>query len=168
MAEPVVATVLRMHIRIDDLSSPAVQALVGLHLAGMHESSPPESVHALGLERLRDPRVTVWSAWDGNDLLAIGALQVEAGSSEGEVKSMRADPRHLRRGAGRAILHRITDHATACGLTRLNLETGTTESFIPAHQLYLSEGFVPCGPFGSYTEDPFSSFFTLALPRAGR
>jgi len=157
-----------MRIVIDDLTSPAVQALVSLHLAGMHESSPPESVHALGLERLRDSRITVWSAWDGDDLLAIGALQVEPGSTEGEVKSMRTAPQHLRRGAGRAILHRIIDHATARGLTRLNLETGTTDSFVPAHHLYLREGFVPCGPFGSYTDDPFSSYYTLTLPEAPR
>ena len=40
--------------RVDDLSGEPTQALVKRHLAGMHENSPPESVHALDLDKLRD------------------------------------------------------------------------------------------------------------------
>lgn len=152
-----------MRIVVDDLGSPDVQELLRLHLDGMHDASPPESVHALGLDRLRAPDVTLWSAWDGPDLLGVGALQVEPGAREGEVKSMRTDPRHLGRGVGRALLRTIIDEARARGLERLSLETGTDASFAAAHALYLSEGFEPCGPFGGYAEDPHSRFFTLGL-----
>jgi putative acetyltransferase len=154
-----------MQIALADLDSPGVQELVRLHLEGMHDDSPPESIHALGLAGLRSPEVTVWSASDGGHVLGIGALRVESGASEGEIKSMRTDPRHVGRGVGRGILRAIIDEATGRGLHRLSLETGATESFGPAHRLYLSEGFEPCGPFGSYGEDPFSRFFTLSLPR---
>jgi putative acetyltransferase len=35
-----------IEFRVDDLSGAATQALVARHLRGMHETSPPESVHA--------------------------------------------------------------------------------------------------------------------------
>jgi putative acetyltransferase len=154
-----------MHIAHADLDAPEVEELVRLHLDGMGDASPPESIHALGLAGLRSPEVTVWSASEGGQVLGIGALRVEPGASEGEIKSMRTDPKHLGRGVGRGILRAIIDDATARGLHRLSLETGATEPFSPAHRLYLSEGFEPCGPFGSYGEDPFSRYFTLSLPR---
>jgi putative acetyltransferase len=51
-----------MKIEIDDLSSPAIHALLNEHLRNMYELSPPESVHALDLEKLRRPEITFWSA----------------------------------------------------------------------------------------------------------
>ncbi|GMA35279.1 hypothetical protein [Demequina litorisediminis] len=42
-------------IEIDDLSRPAVHALLAAHLAAMHAGSPACSVHALPLDALRDP-----------------------------------------------------------------------------------------------------------------
>ena len=44
-----------MKIEIDDLSRPQIHALLNEHLRNMYELSPPESVHALDLERLRRP-----------------------------------------------------------------------------------------------------------------
>jgi putative acetyltransferase len=156
-----------VRIVIDDLESPAVQDLLRLHLDSMQDSSPPESVHALGLGRLRSADVTVWSAWDGDDLLGIGALQAAAGAVEGEVKSMRTDPRHTGQGVGRALLRTIIDASRERELARLSLETGSGPAFAAAHALYLSEGFEPCGPFGTYVDDPFSRFFTLDLVPTG-
>jgi len=48
--------------RVDDLTGAATQALVARHLRGMHASSPPESVHAFDVAKLRQPGVTFWSA----------------------------------------------------------------------------------------------------------
>jgi len=53
--------------------------------------------------------------------------------------------------------------ARARGYARLSLETGSGPAFDAAHALYARHGFVPCGPFGGYVEDPFSRFLTLAL-----
>ncbi|HWL77738.1 hypothetical protein [Microbacterium sp.] len=63
-----------IEIRVDDLSGPLTQALIAKHLRGMHDSSPPESVHALDLEGLRHPSITFWSAWVDGELAGIGAL----------------------------------------------------------------------------------------------
>ena len=58
-----------MHIELDDLSRPEIAALLAEHLACMRMHSPPESVHALPLEKLRDPDITFWSVWENGELL---------------------------------------------------------------------------------------------------
>lgn len=151
-----------MKIEIDDLSRSAVHALLNEHLTHMHALSPPESVHALDLERLRKPGITFWSAWEGALLLGCGALK-ELDETHGEVKSMRTPSALRRRGAGRAILMHIIDAARSRGYGRLSLETGSAAAFEPAQKLYESVGFTYCGPFGDYGEDPNSVFMTMRL-----
>ena len=151
-----------MKIEIDDLSRPQIHALLEEHLANMRRISPPESVHALDLDRLRRPEITFWTAWDGATLLGCGALKA-LGERHGEVKSMRTPEALRRRGAGRALLATIVATARSRGYERLSLETGSQPAFLPAQALYASVGFVPCGPFGDYGPDPNSVFMTLAL-----
>ncbi|HJR70909.1 MAG TPA: GNAT family N-acetyltransferase [Gammaproteobacteria bacterium] len=155
-----------MNIETDDLSRPAIHALLNEHLQSMSSLSPPESAHALDLERLRKPDVTFWSVWEGPELLGVGALQ-ELDSTHGEVKSMRTARAHLRKGVGRAVLTHIIGVARARGYERLSLETGSMDAFQPARKLYESFGFVYCGPFGEYVEDPYSVFMTVRLERGG-
>jgi len=151
-----------MKLEIDDLLRPAVHALLHEHLQSMHELSPPESVHALDLERLRKPEITFWTAWEGPILLGCGALK-ELDRKHGEVKSMRTPSTRRRKGVGRAILAHIILVARSRSYERLSLETGSAEAFIPAQMLYESFGFTRCGPFGEYIEDPNSLFMTLRL-----
>jgi len=151
-----------MKIETDDLSRPEIHALLEEHLRSMHALSPPESVHALDLEKLREPGITFWSAWDGPLLLGCGALK-ELDPKHGEVKSMRTPAALRRRGAGRAILAHIVEVARSRGYERLSLETGSMEAFKPAQRLYQSFGFSFCGPFGEYAEDPHSVFMSLRL-----
>jgi putative acetyltransferase len=151
-----------MNIEIDDLSRPAIHALLNEHLQNLYALSPPESVHALGIEKLRSPDITFWSAWEGTLLVGCGALKA-LDSKHGEVKSMRTPATLRRRGAGRAILAHIIEVARSRSYERLSLETGSMESFNPAHRLYESFGFQYCGPFGEYTEDPNSVFMSLRL-----
>lgn len=146
----------------DDVSGAAVRALVAFHLAEMHKHSPACSVHALPADKLRQPGVTFWSAWVGGDLAAIGAMKrLDAG--HGELKSMRAAPAFRGKGLGEAMLLHLISQARARGCARLSLETGSGASFEPAIGLYRKHGFVECGPFADYTEDPFSTFMTLAF-----
>ena len=149
-------------LRLDDLAGAAIQALIARHLAGMHESSPPESVHAFDVERLSEPGVTFWSAWIGDDLAGCGALK-RLDALRGEIKSMRVADAYLGRGVGRAILDHIVAEARRAGHTSLWLETGSAPAFVPAIRLYESAGFTRCGPFGAYADDPFSIFMTRTL-----
>ena len=146
----------------DDLTSEATLRLIARHLDGMHEYSPPESVHALDVEALRQPGITFWSAWIGGELAGIGALKA-LDDERGELKSMRVDDRFRGAGVGRALLRHILAAARERGMTSLWLETGTTPDFAPAQRLYESEGFVTCEPFDGYAHDPFSRFMTLRL-----
>ena len=61
----------------------------------------------------------------------------------------------------------MVDHlvamAAAHGARRVSLECGTGEAFVPARSLYASAGFMPCAPFGEYTQTPDNVFMTRAL-----
>ncbi len=153
-----------MELRIvrDDLSGAAIAALLREHLENMHAITPPGSVHALDLERLRSPEITFWSAWAGDDLVGCGALK-ELGARRGEVKSMRTAAAYRRRGVATRMLEHIIDEARRRGYTTLLLETGALSAFAPARALYERYGFVPCGPFEGYTDDPNSAFRRMDL-----
>ena len=146
----------------DDLSGEATQALLALHLGDMHATSPPGHVFALDLSGLRSPKVTVWSIWDGDDLAGMGALK-ELGGGVGELKSMRTDPRHLRKGVAAALLEHIIAVARERGLKRLSLETGRGPAFEPALALYRKRGFVDGDAFADYPSGAFSQFLHLTL-----
>lgn len=151
-----------MDIGLDDLSSAGAQALLRLHLSGMHADSPPGHVFALDLSGLKAPGVTVWSAWSDGEVIGIGALrQIDA--EAGEVKSMRTHPSHLRRGVAAALLERIISEARAKGLRRLSLETGSGPAFDPALALYRKRGFTDGEPFAEYRRSDFNQFLHLAL-----
>jgi putative acetyltransferase len=149
-------------IREDDLTGPEIAALLRLHLDDMHQWSPPESVHAMPIERLRASDVTFFTAWDEARLAACGALK-QLDPRHGEIKSMRADPVWRGKGAGKAILVHILAEARRRGYTRLSLETGVPEPFEPARRLYESHGFTRCPPFGDYVDDGFSLCMTRTL-----
>jgi putative acetyltransferase len=151
-----------IEIRVDDLSGETTRALIASHLSGMHDTSPPESVHALDIDGLQHPSITFWSAWIDGELAGIGALK-RMDAARGELKSMRVDDRFRGMGVGRAILRHIIHDARERGLTSLWLETGSTDEFLPALRLYESEGFVHCGPFEGYSPDPYSVFLTRSL-----
>jgi putative acetyltransferase len=147
---------------LDDLSSPPTRALIARHLAGMHAHSPPESVHAFDVDRLRQPGVTFWSVWVGEEVVGCGGLRI-LDAERGELKSMRVADAFLGLGIGRAILEHLVAEARARGLRSLWIETGSAPAFLPALRLYESAGFRRCGPFGDYREDPFSIFMTREL-----
>ena len=152
-----------MHFRPDDLTDPRMHALLAEHLREMHANSPACSVHALDLSGLRQPGITVWSLWDGEQLIGCGALR-ELDPAHGELKSMRIAPAHRGRGLGRRLLDHLMAEARRRGYTRLSLETGASAAFGPAQAMYAAAGFRRCGPFGSYADGPHSVFMSRTLP----
>lgn len=146
--------------RVDDLTGEPVRALVVRHLAGMAEDTPAEHVHALGIEMLRAPDITFWSAWIGDEIVGCGALR-RLDDARGELKSMRVADPWLGKGVGRAILQHILEQARGLGLRSLWLETG--KPFQAARKLYESAGFRYCEAFGEYEPGEFSVFMTLDL-----
>lgn len=146
------------YIRVDRaLTHPQVLALLEEHLDG-----------------LRRPEITFLTAWrlpaigsthDEGELVAMGALKELAPTTataggHGELKSMRTSARHLRQGAAQAVLTELLNLARERGYARVSLETGSTPPFDAAIAMYRRFGFVDCGPFADYWEDPFSRFMT--------
>ena len=151
-----------MEIRIDDLRGPEIARLLREHLDSMKLLSPPGSVHALDLDKLRQPDITFWCAWQDEELQGCGALK-ELDAAHGEIKSMRTAIAHLRKGVATKMLEHIIEEARRRKYQRLSLETGTAQAFAPAHRLYAQLGFEPFGRFGSYINDPHSVFMTKTL-----
>jgi putative acetyltransferase len=149
-------------IREDDLASNQTRKLLALHLAGMHANSPPENVFALDLSSLQSPDISVWTAWRGGSIAAIGALKMPPRGTA-EVKSIRTHPDFVRMGAGAAILETIIAAAAAKGATHLSLETGSGPAFEPALALYRRRGFINGPAFGDYQQSEFNQFLHLAL-----
>lgn len=149
-------------IREDDLRGPEIIALLEAHLDFARTVTPPGSVHALDLDRLRAPEVTFWSMWSGATLVGCGALK-ELSPDHAEIKSMHTVASHRGQGVAAQLLTHILGVARARGYGRISLETGTMAAFAPARKLYAGFGFQPCPPFANYFEDPNSICMTLVL-----
>jgi putative acetyltransferase len=145
-----------------DFTDPRLAAFLQAHLDDMEPTAPPESRHALDLAALQAPHVRMWVATDEAGLIGTAALAgVEPGHEE--LKSMRTDPRARGRGVATRMLEHVLADARERGVERVSLETGSMAFFEPARAFYARAGFVPCPPFGTYVEDPNSTFMTLAL-----
>ena len=153
---------MTLSIREDDLAGPEIAALLQTHLDHQMAISPPESVHALDLDALRTPDMTVWTVWQEGALLGCGALK-ELDPAHGEIKSMHTAAAHRGKGVAARLLTHVLEEAKQRGYQRLSLETGTAEAFTAALALYARFGFRSCPPFADYREDPHSAFLTLEL-----
>lgn len=151
-----------MKIKLDDLSGKEIFSLLQEHLDDMKATSPPESVHALNLEALKDPSVYFWTIWDEKVLAGCGAFK-KLDQQHAEIKSMRTSSLYKKKGVASKLLIHIIEQAKLSGITRLSLETGSMDYFLPAHRLYLKHGFNFCAPFSDYEEDPNSKFMSLDL-----
>ena len=106
--------------------------------------------------------MTFLSVWDGDTLLAIGALK-QLSPDHGELKSMRTRTDQLRRGAGTAMLVALLDLARARAYRRVSLETGSGAPFEAALALYRKHGFREGCAFADYVPSDFNQFLHLDL-----
>jgi putative acetyltransferase len=151
-----------MQIVVDDLSGPEIARFLAEHIQQMLSITPPESKHALDLDGLRKPEITFWSVVDGDTLVGCGAIK-RLDADHAEVKSMRTAPARTRSGIASVLLEHIITEARRMGFTRLSLETGSNDFFLPARKLYERFGFHYCQPFAEYRPDPNSVFMTRTL-----
>jgi putative acetyltransferase len=149
-----------MTIKVDDLTGSEIADLLGNYLHDVNALA--EETHALGLEGLRKPGITVWTIWNSDEIAGCGALK-ELDVHHAELKSLYVSTRFLRRGVATRLLGHILAAAKARGCQRVSLETGTEDYFEPARRFYEACGFNICAPFGKYTEDPSSIFMTKEL-----
>ena len=148
-------------IRGDPLS-PDLALLHARHAADMHAETPPESIHMLPPDELARPGIDFFVIREDDRPVGMGALK-RTGEDHAEIKSMHVLAEARGRGLSRLMLDHLIAHARALGCRRISLETGAEPIFDPARALYARAGFVECGPFEGYREDPNSVFMTLGL-----
>ncbi len=153
---------MTFRIAVDDLTGPAIAALLQEHIDQMRAITPPESKHALDLDSLRAPGITLWSAHDDGHLVGCAALK-HLDPTSAEIKSMRTATTAQRRGVAAALLTHLIGEARHRHYRRLYLETGAADFFHPARTLYERFGFRPCPPFADYRPDPHSVHLALTL-----
>jgi putative acetyltransferase len=153
---------IMMRIIDGDLNDPCVIDLLQTHVTSARAQTAPGSAHALDLAGLKSSDISLWTIWQDETLLGVGALK-RLSDHHGEVKSMHTARAMRGKGAGSAMLRHIVATAKAAGLTRLSLETGSWQYFDPARRLYGAHGFVECPPFADYVLDPNSVFMSLEL-----
>jgi putative acetyltransferase len=149
-------------IDVDDPQKDDVRAVLHAHLAFARRMTPPEHVHALGLEGLLEPSVTLYSARRDGAVLGVGALK-HLDEHHAELKSMHTLESARGQGVGRAMVSHLLSVATERGYQRVSLETGAQAAFAPARRMYAKAGFAPCDPFGDYTANPWSTCMTIGL-----
>jgi putative acetyltransferase len=145
-----------------ELDHQDVRALLAQHFTEMRAGSPSSACHVLPVDGLKDPAFRFFTLREKSALLGCGALK-RLGDGHGEVKSMRTADGAQGRGVGKVMLDHLVAAARQQGMTRLSLETGSTDQFAAALRLYEREGFENCGPFGGYADTPFTRFFTREI-----
>ncbi|MEZ5682334.1 MAG: GNAT family N-acetyltransferase [Erythrobacter sp.] len=152
----------QVEIRTVHPSQSEVSALLDLHIHAARTGTKAGYSFALDHSALAQPGIALFGVYEADRLVAIGALS-DLGGGEVEVKSMRVDPAELGKGFGRAMLDWLIAEARRRGASMVRLETGTTETYIPANSLYSSAGFIETGPFTDYRESDHNRFYALTL-----
>lgn len=149
-------------IEAEGVTHSDMRALVVEHFEEMIATAAPESSHALSLELLAKPEITLFGVRRDRQLLGCGALK-ELDSFTGEVKTMRTVAIARGLGIGGIMLDHLVYEARRRQYQTVYLETGAEDFFEPARGLYLSRGFEVCGPFADYRVDAHSVFMMLGL-----
>ena len=147
-------TTMQIDISVEESLTDELALILQAHWEFCTSSTPIEHVYALDASKLFSPNITVYGARVDGKLLGVGALRkLEEGHAE--LKSMHTVAESRGLGVGRAIVAHIERFAKNEGISRISLETGATEPFKPARELYSSLGYQKCEAFGEYvlTED---------------
>jgi GNAT superfamily N-acetyltransferase len=83
---------------------------------------------------------------------------------DAEIKRMFVHPAQRGRGLARAVLADLEASAARAGRLRMVLETGDRQP--AAIGLYVSAGYAPMAPFGTYRDTEAGRYYSRALPGA--
>tara|TARA_B100001540_G_C15428561_1_gene471108 strand:+ start:112 stop:567 length:456 start_codon:yes stop_codon:yes gene_type:complete len=139
-----------------------VNELLKKHFIELRSVSPMGSTHVLDIEGLKDPSIKFWSLWENDKLVGCGALKFLE-KNHGEFKSIRVADEFRKKGIGSRIINHLIEEAKKLQISKLSIETGAGEFFLPARNLFSKFGFKKCPPFAHYDEDPNSCYFSLSL-----
>ena len=139
-----------------------VNDLLKKHFIELRSVSPAGSTHVLDIDGLKDPSIKFWSLWENNKLIGCGALKFLE-KNHGEFKSIRVADEFKKKGVGERIINHLIEEAKKLKISKLSIETGAGDFFLPARNLFSKFGFKTCPPFAHYKDDPNSCYYTLNL-----
>lgn len=123
---------------------------------------PDESNHLDDAEELSKPNVYFIGAFQGDALVAMGAVKVLSDDiAYGEIKRVFVAPKQRGKGVSKLIMNALESNLMKQGIGICRLETGVKQA--EAIGLYESLGYVECCPFGTYKQDPLSLFMEKIL-----
>ena len=139
-----------------------VNDLLKKHFIELRSVSPMGSTHVLDIDGLKDQSIKFWSLWVNNELVGCGALKFLE-KKHGEFKSIRVADKFRKTGIGEKIIDHLIEEAKKLEVSKLSIETGAGNFFLPARKLFSKFGFKKCLPFAHYKNDPNSCYYTLDL-----
>jgi putative acetyltransferase len=145
-----------------NFNHPDVNQLLKKHFVELKAASPEGSAHVLDISGLQVTSIKFWSLWENDQLIGCGALKILE-KTHGEFKSIRVHDNFRGKGMGIKIINLLINEAKKLAITRISIETGAGEFFIPARKLFDNCGFRPCPPFAHYKEDVNSLYLTKHL-----
>ena len=150
--------------RADHPQVAALLAELDRYLAALY---PPEANHILSVDELLAPEVDFFAAWQGDRLVATGAVRRMAGEPDtggvayGEIKRMVVDPKMRGQRIGERMLEALESSLREQGVALSMLETGRDQR--EAVRLYERCGYVRRAAFGGYPDNGLSLFMTKTL-----
>ena len=141
---------------------PQVIALLGALDRYLGELYEPEANHILSIEELLAPEVSFLAAWQGERVVATGAVRCLPGEAEtgqrayGEIKRMYVDPAQRGQRLGSRLVAALEGAIRERGIGLALLETGRDQ--LEAVRLYERSGYRYRGPFGGYPDNGLSVF----------
>lgn len=146
-----------MHIALEPANQPEVLALIDALDAYQVPLYPAESHYGIDITALSVPNVLFAVARDEQGkAVACAAIVLEP--EYGELTRMFTSPGFRGRGIAGRLLNFLEAEARARGCRRFVLETGYLQN--EAIVMYERFGYVRCGPFGNYPDDPNSVFMS--------
>ena len=139
-----------------------VNDLLKKHFIELRSVSPAGSTHVLDINGLKDPSIKFWSLWENKKLIGCGALKFLE-KDHGEFKSIRVADEFRKKGIGERIINHLIGEAKKLKISKLSIETGAGDFFLPARNLFSKFGFKSCPPFAHYKDDPNSCYYTLDI-----
>jgi putative acetyltransferase len=138
---------VRAVIQAAAATDPRSIALIRELDAELSQSYAPENMHGLHPGEEADARLKFFLLEVDGEVIGCGALRdLEAGVAE--LKRMFVRRAHRGRGFARELLTQLEGVATAAGIRRLRLETGTAQH--AALALYRTAGYTDIPAYGEY------------------
>lgn len=149
-----------LRIALESAAQPDVVRLIDALDAYQKPLYPPESHHGIDLAALSKSNVLFAVARTATRQ-AVGCGAVVLSPDYGELKRMWVNPDYRGQRIGHAVLEFLEREARQRGCRQFVLETGVLQP--EALTLYERAGYMRCGPFGDYVEDPNSVFMRKAV-----